>query len=182
MHCYLLQLYHVKMLTTHINRSKNSFLQSIANTFYSCLDSFRIEGCFMHKVSQIFHMGMQTAPFPFPAKCLVLFKTAARWQAARHLFLWLETLLYLSSCSVVQLWLEPSCAVLWRAQYKPLYGSFTFFWQFTPCGVACILRILWWALWWEMIVAKFIAYLISRTIFSCANIIGQCFSNDQSAF
>lgn len=64
-----------------------------------------------------------------------------------------------------------------------------FFCQFTPCGAAWILRIL----WWEMIVkstkadapdtqlAKFIAYLISRTIFSCANIIGKCISNDQSA-
>ena len=50
----------------------------------------------------------------------VLFNEDASWGPVRGLFLKLQTLMYLSSCSVVQrglpllflLWLEPVCAVL----------------------------------------------------------------------
>lgn len=57
----------------------------------------------------------------------VLSSEAASWGPLRRLFLKLETLMYLSSCSAVQrgpplpflLWLEPICAV-WREQYPPL--------------------------------------------------------------
>ena len=51
----------------------------------------------------------------------VLLNKAARWGLVRHLFLKLDTLMYLSSFSVVHrglslflFWLETFCAVLWR--------------------------------------------------------------------
>ena len=65
--------------------------------------------------SRLFTVDVETGVLP------VLFNEAASW-GLRHLFLKLDSRMYLSSCSVVHrglpllflFWFEPFCAVLWR--------------------------------------------------------------------
>ena len=75
----------------------------------------------------------------------VLFNEATSWGLVRRLFLKLDTLMYLASCSVVHrglplpflFWLDLVCAVLWREQHTALYEIFSFL-AISSLGIAFI--------------------------------------------
>ena len=75
----------------------------------------------------------------------VLFNEAASWELVRHLFLKIDTLMNLSSCSVVHrglpllflFWLETVCAVLWRGVVHSVVQDLQFLGNFSH-GIALI--------------------------------------------